>query len=669
MKPRTTATLLALCTLAAAGLWWAAGMEARALTTGRLLLLDGKNGEALALAKKLAADHDRSAPAQVFLAQAELAHGNLDAAEAAAKRAGVVATPEQQDGVRDLRNEIAAAKTSKAEMEAATEKRCRELLAAVQNGRGNEVHEEVVALAARNPRHGGCQHLLAVAEWRKHNLRLAMEAFAKAESLASGKAREEISGQLRAVTGINGVIERMRDLVDKDDFAAVVAEAKAAEDTETYDYEIYLLAGSAQLSLGKLDEAKDVLGKARALAPPGAVATVEGFLERTAEAVAAKARADKLAGTQREIRIALAAGEPEKAANAIRLHYVSPSQGIEEKLIPSALFLQVATACVTAAEARDAPRPELYLRAGGLLEMAKATYPDGNEGEQLAIMAAKISKMVEVVHGNQVGNLSRRNDATEQNLMNGLWGREGLGGLPEPSPGWEHYSRWFSRGGASYREDFRDTCLSVTGRDSRTGDHIANHLHFYTDPRNLPPGSRIADIKKELHGVLTSPNGARLYAWMAGDVKAYAAIKECLGYKAEVGKAPCLACNGNGLGKPQRETCGEGCEDGRFYRREDQTSGLGGENTDSTPMSRARWNREMETLRVAKPGIWKEIGRRENYISGLTEPVRLQDSVQYVRFLSEACAHCRGRGYFERETRCAKCKGYGTGPILTLTKE
>jgi hypothetical protein len=673
MKPRETAALLTLCALGAAGLWWTSGSEAREITTGKLLLLDGKNDEALVLAKRIAADHDRSATAQVFLAKAELANENLEAAEAAAKRAGVVATPEQQTSVRDLRNEIDAAKKAKAEAAAALEKRCQELLTEVQQGRGDEVHEEIVSLATRNPRHLGGQHLLAVAELKKHNLRLAMETFAKAEALAEGKVREELASIRQDIAKTLAVVERMRDLVDKDDFAAVIAEAQAADDAQLYDYEIYLIAGSAQLALGKLDEAKDVLKKARVLAPPGAQATVDDFLRRRDEAVATKARADKLAGIQKNIRIALASGESEKAANEILSCYWRPIQGVNEKLIPPALFMQVAQACVTAAEASDSPKPELYLLAGGLLEMAKATYPDGNDGEQLAIMAAKISKKTEAAYVDQVMRSLNRSDLVERNLLNGLEGSEGIFRLPKTMLFWEEYSRWFNRevSSDSYREGFRAKCLAFTVMKTPNGEGVANHLRFYTDPKNLPPGSRIPNIKQALQAVLADPRGARLYAWMANDAKASLSIKEYLGCKAEVGKAPCLTCNGSGLGKLRRVTCEDGCDEGRFYRREDRTTqAFAGEYTDSTTLSsRSRWSREMEELRVPRAGVWKEVSRQENYQRGLTAPIRLDDTVRYVRFVSEACSACRGRGYFEYETKCLKCDGSKTGPVLVLTKE
>lgn len=668
MKPRVTAALLTLCALGAAGLWWTSGSEARAITTGKLLLLDGKNGEALVLAKRIAADHDRSAAAQVFLAKAELANENLEAAEAAAKRAGVVATPEQQTSVRGLRNEVDAAKKAKAEADAATEKQCQELLNEVQNGNGDQVHERVMALAAANPHNVGCQNLLAIAQWRKHNLRLAIEAFAKAESLAKGEVRDEMSRRLQYVTKISGVIERMRDLVDKDEFAAAIDEAQAADAAEVYDYEVYLLAGTAYLSLGKFDRAKDLLGKARALAPPSALATIEDFLRRTNEAAETKARAAKVAEIQKSIRVTLAAGDAFEAANIILAHYESPMRGVEEKLIPPALFMQVAQACATSAESQDAPRPELYLVAGGVMEMAKATYRDGSEGEQMAIMAARVSKKAEVALVNQVGKMSNLNDATENTLSNGLSGQRGLS---REMLLLEIYSRWYSQSLDCYREGFRQYCLLATYQATPAGELVASKLRLYTDPKKLPPSTGTAQIKDQLVRVLATPSGARLYSWMAGDAKASAAIKECLGYKTELGKAACLACNGSGLGKPRRVTCDNGCDEGRFYRREDRTTQpFGVDNTDSTTISsRSRWSREMQELRVPRADIWKEVARQENYLRGFNAPTRVDDTVRYVRFLSEVCYRCRGRGYSEHETECPKCNGSKTTPVLVLTKE
>ena len=364
MKPRTLASIITLCSLAAAGAWWAAGREARAVTNGRLLLLDGKNTEALAMAQKIAADHDRSANAFAFLAQAELANGHLDAAELAVKKAGALATDDQQAALQEVRSQFVAAKQAHAEAMAALDRRCEELLSEVQNDRIEPVYEEIERLAGGNPRHLGCQRLLGQTHWKKHNLKLAVKAFEKAIPLAEGKTRTEIADQLKHLTAIISFLDRMHDLVDKDDFSAVLTEARNAEDMQVYDYEIYLMAGSAQLSLGKLPEAKDVFQKARILAPPTGLQTTDDFLERTEAAIVAKARAELDAANQKKFRIALADEDPRAAVRVIASEYSRPAVAIASKPFPPALFIQAAQRCITAAEAGDSPDPSLYLEAG-----------------------------------------------------------------------------------------------------------------------------------------------------------------------------------------------------------------------------------------------------------------------------------------------------------------
>jgi len=670
MKPSTLASLLAVCTLAVAGAWWAAGLEARALTDGRMLLLDGKNAEALALAQKIASDHDRSATAFAFLAQAELANGHLEAAELAVKKAGLLATGDQQAVLQEVRRQLTAAQQAHAEAAAALEKRCEELLTEVQNDRIDPVFEEIARLAAGNPRHLGCQRLLGQTHWKRHNLKLAAEAFEKAILLAEGETRTKIVEQLKDLTAIISYLDRMRDLVDKDDFDAVLTEAGKAEDEQVYDYEIYLMAGSAQLSQGKLPEAKATFTKARAIAPLSGFQAADDFLKRTETAIVTKARAELDAANQKKFRIALADEDPTQAARVLASEYRRPDIGIRNKPFPPALFIQAAQRCVTAAEAGDSPDSRLYLAAGAILKMGMATYPDGAEGEQLAVLASSISKKVSKAADTYESNLRDRNDAFRKWLLLSNSNTRSSNSLIT-NLFFDNCAKWatLSHSQDAYVHLFEGECLQLS--EALEGVRVGLQIQLALSPDLNPPHFDEVDAKKAYKKMLTEGDNAYVFAWMAGHPSVTAAMKEHLGCVASVGKGTCLLCKGSGLGEPRRKDCGAGCDKGKFYGREDRvTQAFVGANTEYSPIwSRSKWEREMDELRVSKAGVWKEVDRQGNYIRGITNDIRLDDTVRYVRFVSRTCEDCKGRGYFEYSTDCTKCNGAKTQPILVLTPQ
>lgn len=671
MKPRTLALILATCTLAVAGGWWAAGLEARALTDGRMLLLDGKNAEALVLAQKIASDHDRSATAFAFLAQAELANGHLEAAELAVKKAGVLATGDQQAVLQEVRRQLTAAKQAHAEAAAALEKRCEELLTEVQNDRIDPVFEEIARLAVGNPRHLGCQRLLGQTHWKRHNLKLAAEAFEKAILLAEGETRTKIVDQLKDLTAIISYLDRMHDLVDKDDFDAVLTEAGKAEDEQVYDYEIYLMAGSAQLSQGKLPEAKATFTKARAIAPLSGFQAADDFLKRTETAIVAKARAELDAANQKKFRIALADEDPTQAAQVLASEYRRPDFGIANKPFPPALFIQAAQKCIMAAENGESPDPLLYLPAGAILKMGMATYPDGAEGEQLAVLASSISNKVLLAVLKHQSELKLRNDAFREWLVLGKPTTDSRRSALFYPKFIDVCTKWNepSHSQDIYVQLVERECLRHT--EEQRGAQVGLHIKVALSPNLNPPHFDEAAAKKAVKEMLTGGNNAYVFAWMASHPSVTAATKEHLGCVASSGKGTCLLCKGSGLGAPRRKDCDAGCDKGKFYGREDRvTQAFVGANTEySSISSRYKWEREMDELRVSKAGVWKEVDRQGNYVRGITNDIRLDDTVRYVRFVSRTCEDCKGRGYFEYSTDCTKCKGAKTQPILVLTPQ
>ena len=649
----TSAFIITLIGLAA--LWWFQSAESREIAAVRSLLREGKPAAALRAAQGIVSARPQSAPAAAVLSEAELVGGDLERAVATFANAQKLANDAQRPGIAGVAVLIEAERMRRAEVLKALEKRCDELRTKLESQPDAEVRAEIVKLADSHPENFRCQQNLAISLLGQRNYRRAAETMKSAAEKSSGAERETAAAFAKKAEETRATLDALRDLVEKDDYAGVVKSAEQAVLRCFPDYEIPFLAGSSQLALGKLEEAKKSLLKAKEAAPADRRPKVDEFLARVARAEEESAKNSLSAKTRQVIETDLANPDPDIAFGRIAGPYmVDAQEALRHPPFEATYYIQAAIKC--AGEGEKNPRHVVH--AAQLLSMLQKSYPKSPEAAQAASLAESLRPaMKRAVVAIWVA-LVKDSTPWRNTLRSG--GKPEVGQKLDPislawaEPDPEEFLELLKR-------FFEHECLAASATKSPLRATMT--LAELTDTKGLPPGSDEARIRAALIETLTSEDNAGVFVWMAENKAMQDIIADKLSCKAGIGTKPCAVCKGTGEVKLKtactarpHETINlnwddlsvEECDGGQFFVIKEKR-GWGDYGITYHSWNKKNWEEDMKSRDA--PGL----------------NVEFKSGLYFLKYYILKCRACNGTGTRDGIYICAACKGAKQSPALVLS--
>lgn len=639
-------TLIGLATL-----WWFQSAESREIAAVRSLLREGKPAAALRAAQGIVSARPQSAPAAAVLSEAELAGGDLERAVATFANAQKLANDAQRPGIAGVAVLIEAERMRRAEFLKALEKRCDELRTKLESQPDAEVRAEIAKLADSHPENFRCQQNLAISLLGQRNYRQAAETMKSAAEKSSGAERETAAAFAKKAEETRATLDALRDLVEKDDYAGVVKSAEQAVLLCFPDYEIPFLAGSSQLALGKLEEAKKSLLKAKEAAPADRRPKVDEFLARVARAEEESAKNSLSAKTRQVIETDLANPDPDIAFGRIAGPYMANAQ--EALLHPpfeATYYIQAAIKC--AGEGEKNPRHVVH--AAQLLSMLKKSYPKSPEAAQAASLAESLRPAMKRAVEALCQALEKDSTPWRNTLRSG--GKPEVGQKLDPiSLAWAEPENL-----ELLKRFFEHECLAASA--TKFPLRATMTLAELTDRKGLPPETDAGRIRAALIETLTSEDNAGVFVWMAENKAIQDIIADKLSCKAGIGNKPCAVCKGTGevklntacTARPHEtinlnwsdlvESCGG---NGQFFIIKEN---LGGDyGTSYHSFKKKDWEEDMKSR--GAPGL----------------NVEFEHGPSFYKYYILKCRACNGTGTRTGIYICTACKGAKQAPALVLS--